>query len=279
MVQINEETLKNTHVAEGGSRELWQFAPLKAPKWQEWQEEDGAEADLSTPRLDAKSGTLILLCASNEDKASVQRLCIKPRRQTRPETPRTLYIQAPELVQGQEVIPTAVKAEHEGGEWWVLSINYTQHQQLLPDRDVQPLNTSLPEADDFRIDGIKISDFGARVLEGSTYPFAFLPMREWSITKHPLLSGQQPDLYAETRYKTHEVTMHLFWKADTLQRLWSNRKAFLARLTLEGERTIAVRDLGTAYKAVYKSENITAFYPSDNWIESDITFTIIQQAN
>lgn len=135
----------------------------------------------------------------------------------------------------------------------------------------------MQRSEDFKMDGRPFSDYGARVLEGSTAALRAWKHREWHTAKHPLLTGQQADRYAPTRRKPREVTVHLLWRASSLQQLHTNREAFLARLTLPEARQIDVAATGKRYAAIYKSEIVNDFYPQDAWLESSITFTIINE--
>ena len=246
MIAIDQQTHDKAHAAQAGTTDLWRFPPLKFPPLTEWQEEDGAEADLTAPRLDLKSGTLTLHATTEEQAQAIISQLQQPREwQTQDEQENQHRITAPELPQGAVFTPLEVKHER--------------------------------RSEDFKMDGRPFSDYGARVLEGSTAALRTWKHREWHTAKHPLLTGQQADRYAPTRRKPREVTVHLLWRASSLQQLHTNREAFLARLTLPEARQIDVAATGKRYAAIYKSEIVNDFYPQDAWLESSITFTIINE--
>lgn len=279
MIRIDNNNYEHAFFAEGGAMGLWQFPPLKAPKMHEWQEEDGAEVDLSSPRLDAKSGECVMHVLSESEYQAV-RAKIEAARvfQTQDEQPNEIHLSSEEVVpQGITITPTEVKEEIFNQQIRTLYISYTQHQPTAPDRDVQPNPEGVMQSDDFKIDNIRVSEFGARALIGSTESFLIKKHREWHTMKHPLLTGQLADRYAPTRYKPFETTIRLLWRANSLQQLWNNRQAFLARLTLPEARQIEVKELGKRFAAIYKSESVTDFYPQNAWLESSITFTIIKE--
>lgn len=278
MIAIDQQTHDKAHAAQAGTTDLWRFPPLKFPPLTEWQEEDGAEADLTAPRLDLKSGTLTLHATTEEQAQAIISQLQQPREwQTQDEQENQHRITAPELPQGAVFTPLEVKHERHSPQLHTISVDFVQYQPPAPNRDATPEGDAVQRSEDFKMDGRPFSDYGARVLEGSTAALRAWKHREWHTAKHPLLTGQRADRYAPTRRKPQEVTVHLLWRASSLQQLHTNREAFLARLTLPEARQIDVAATGKRYAAIYKSEIVNDFYPQDAWLESSITFTIINE--
>jgi hypothetical protein len=88
------------------------------------------------------------------------------------------------------------------------------------------------------------------------------------------LAGALYDIDSVVRYKSKDVKLYCLMRADTLTELWRNYDALLYDITRPGEHTLWVNEVEEEFKFVYKSCQVTDFYPTDKiWLQFTLTVT------
>lgn len=260
----NDAYLKyGVYVTSGGYNELVAFPPLKSVDSNDWQEEDGVEADLSDPVLDthevqikfAFGGLFSRFCAFIEllsdgsyhvfDCASIGRRY------------KLRMTQQPNL----EVVKTLGTATIKFSDDFPLN-GYTYK---APESEVTP-------SDDYTLDNTALTDYGCRVLRGSLSEV----MKTASVKQNLLrdIETKAGATYDGKRvtFKSKDVKLYCLLRADSLTELWRNYDALLYNLTQPEEHTLTVRELEQDFPCYYKSCSVTDFFPDGKiWLEFTLT--------
>lgn len=253
------------YVVLGGWNEAIAYAPLKTVEYNDWQEEDGIEADLSDPKLNTKEISLNFAYAGLysrfiefvnllADGAYHEFNCVHIRRQF------TLRMtQMPNL-------------DHAATLGFV-SIKFSNDFPLKGYSYRQP-SSSVTRAEDYLIDGVPFTDYGCRILKGSLSEV----MKSAAVKPNLLrnIATQPGAIYdgAVVTFKSKDVKLNCLMRADTLDELWRNYDALLFDLIRPDERLLEVSELEQTFPCFYKSASVSEFYPDDKiWLAFTITLT------
>ena len=265
---------------ETGLNALLAYPPLKPVEANDWHEQEGIDADLSAPRLNGREVT-IKVGATGELGA-----------------PQTITKIEAFLAFLRQSVYRVFRFQFLGGREYTLRLvgepNLTIAQALgfvtLKFADDYPLKgytyraptSGVPKSYDYFVDRWTLTDYGARVTEGTLAEFARRADIKTGLTRNIATAhGVIGDARGTVRQKSKEVKMRLHFRAETFAELWRNYDALLYDLTRPGARIILVRDLGNRdYQAYYKSAQVTAFYPDDRpWLDTTITLVILREPN
>lgn len=252
------------YVATGGYNELIAYPPLKKVTFNDWQEEDGIEPDLSDPKLDTKDVQIKLACSDVYRLADFVEMlsdgsyhtfdCASIKRQY------TLRLtQMPNLEYVARVGMITLKMSND--------FPLQGYSYLTP-------KSSIAESTDYCIDGTPLTDYGCRVLKGSLSDV----MKAGNVKPNLLrnIDSQSGAIYddANVTYKSKDVKINCLMRAGTLDELWRNYDALLYDLIRPEERTLWVETLGQGFPCYYKSCQVTKFYPTGKiWLQFTLTFT------
>lgn len=253
------------YVVLGGWNDAIAYAPLKTVEYNDWQEEDGIEADLSNPKLNTKEISLNFAYAGLysrfiefvnllADGAYHEFNCVHIRRQF------TLRMtQMPNL-------------DHAATLGFV-SIKFSNDFPLKGYSYRQP-SSSVTRAEDYLIDGVPFTDYGCRILKGSLSEV----MKSAAVKPNLLrnISTQPGAIYdgAVVTFKSKDVKLNCLMRADTLDELWRNYDALLFDLIRPDERLLEVSEFEQTFPCFYKSASVSEFYPEDKiWLAFTITLT------
>ncbi len=265
---------------ETGLNDLLAYPPLKPVEANDWHEQEGIDADLSAPRLNGREVT-IKIGATGELGA-----------------PQTIAKIEAFLAFLRQSVYRVFRFQFLGGREYTLRLvgepNLTIAQALgfvtLKFADDDPLKgytyraptSGVPKSYDYFVDRWTLTDYGARVTEGTLAEFARRADVKVGLTRNIATAhGVIGDARGAVRQKSKEAKMRLHFRAETFAELWRNYDALLYDLTRPGARTIRVRDLGNRdYQAYYKSAQVTAFFPDDRpWLDTTITLVILREPN
>lgn len=269
------------YVLRGGYNGLVQWPASKAVDTVAWQESDYAEADLSSLRLEAKEFTMGigLRCALEDTDAFYVWLSESVYRTwefARIGVTKTLR------VVGISGIQTA-------GTVHILTVRLADDTPLSGYSYLAP-TTSLSAQGDYTLDGVDVSTYGVRVLEGTLDSTARpsdikeLLKRRVSTVNGVLYDGRA----SRNTVKTREATLKCAIIEATVRYMWRNHNAFLYDL-IRAKETLVETDacrralyssaLDKTFLCYYKSESVTdvAVGYRKNLILFNITLEIIGQ--
>lgn len=253
------------YVVNGGWNELIAYPPLKSVDYNDWQEEDGIEADLSDPKLDTKEVSLniaygglysrfIEFITLLSDRAYHEFNCAFIGRRY------TLRLtQMPNLDHTQTLGFATIK----------LSNDFP-----LKDYRYKAPSSLMLRSEDYLIDGLPFTDYGCRILQGSLSEIMKTPAVKQNLLRD--IATQSGAIYdgAVVTFKSKDVKLNCLMRADTLDELWRNYDALLFDLTRRHERMLGVSELKQQFPCFYKSSNVSEFYPEGKiWLRFTLTLT------
>lgn len=258
------------YIVEGGYNDLVKFHPLKAPKTNDWQEEDGIEADLSEPVLDTKEvqvkfavsglySRYFALLQRLSDKAYHTFVCAEIGR-----TFRLRLTQMPSL--------DAIKI------LGFMTLKFADDFPTEFDDDADYVPTpAVVTSDDFTLDNCNFTDYGVRVLQGSLTEVLKQPQVKPNLLRNiPSVSGVIYDDGVVT-FKSKEVKLSCLARAANLAQLWHNLDCLLYAMTRPGERLLGVTEIEDEFPCYYKNCSVSEFYADARpWLKFSLTFVFTQ---
>lgn len=251
------------YVISGGYNELVAFPPLKSVTSTEWQEEDGAEVDLTDPVLNTRDvqikfafgGLFARFCdflALLSDGAYHEFNCAYIGR-----TYTLRLTQQPNL----DIVRTLGTATLKFAD----DFPFSWYVPNSPD-------SSIIQSDAYKLDGLNLTQYGCHVLQGSLAEVMKSAQVKQNLLRNiPTKSGVIYDPKTVT-YKTKEVKLKCLCRAETLSELWRNYDALLYDLTLPDEHILTVTELEQDFPFYYKSCSVSDFFPDGKiWLAFTLT--------
>lgn len=256
------------YVADNGWTSAVSYPALKTFEQNDWQEEDGVEADLSAPVLNTREVSLTFavsgLFGGYEDFIA-------------------LLSDGAYHVFNCEVIKRTYKLRlvSQSNRKYVITfgcetLRFADDFPLLNYEYIAPLS-NVVMCDDYLIDGIMTTDYGMRVLQGSFAEVIKNPAVKQNMlrnieTKTGVIYDSQ-----EVSYKAKDVKLICLMRADSLEELWRNYDALLYNLIKPDERLLYVTGLEQEFPFCYKSCVVNEFYPINRiWLKFTLTVTFVR---
>lgn len=254
------------YVVDGGWNSLIEMPPLKPVPTNDWQEEDGIEADLSNPVLNSREVSISFAFTGAYERyfSLIELLSDGAYHEF-----NCAYI-------GRNFTLRLVSQS---------SLDYVTQlsKTVLKFADDFPLNgyeyaapvSTVLEADDYDIDGVHFTDYGVRILQGTLTEV----LKSSEVKKNLLrnIGTQSGASYDDARvtYKSKEVKINCLMRAETLTELWRNYDALLFDLIRPDEHLLWVNDIEQEFPCYYKSCSVSEFYPCDKiWLKFTLTLTV-----
>jgi len=246
-------------VEEEGYNELVAFPPLKSVKYNDWQEKDGIEVDLSSPILDTRE------FAMKFSFAGEQALFENFMQALASGAYHTFYCK--EI--GRTYILRMVSHSDMDLACGACSITvrFADDYPLRGYTYVAP-SSSIPEYNDYAIDDALLTTYGCRVLEGSLAEIKKKPAEKTNLLRN--ISIQSGAIYdgQTVTFKSKDVKINCLMRASTLAELWQNYDALLYNLTQPGERSLYCATTGLSYPCYYESCSVSEFYATGKiWLK------------
>lgn len=245
------------YVTQGGWNELVSMPNLKEITKNDWQEEDGIEADLTAPVLDTKNVS-VKFCISTEFDRHFEFLsllskgayhtfeCISICR-----TFKLRMISANSLTLSNGI--------------GLLTIRFANDFPLMGYSYNEPMSGLLAN-DRWILDNRPLTDYGCRLLLGTisevTKPSE---AKQNLLQNYKAAAGANYDSERVT-FKSKDVKLNCLMTANTLEELWRNYDALLYDLTRPNERILYNSDIEHGFPFYYKSCQVQEFLPTECWI-------------
>ena len=251
-------------VLEQGYNDLVAMPPLKTFDSNDWQEEDGIEADLSAPVLNTKDVTIQFAFSGlyNRFDDFVNHLADGAYHTFNCKSIGRTYslrmTQMPNLTYTQRLGVFAIKFANDFP---------------LKGYTYQAPSSNIAEVRDYTLDDSPFTKYGCRICAGT-----LASVKKAADVKTNLLRNitrKAGAIYDGTKvtFKSKDVKLVVHARATTLAALWRNMDALLYDLIRSGERTLYVAALEQEFPCVYKSCSAKAFYPEDVWLDFELTLT------
>lgn len=250
---------------EGSYPSLIQWPRLKKVDVVSWQEHSGTEPDLSNPVLDSRECTLRFAGTTTRAKVDA-------------------FLAIFSMGGAYHTFTTAI------GRYRLRLVNGTPPRWVdslciidLRFADDFPLSnytyaapsSTIAASDDYLLDGVKFSDYGVRILEGSSAQLTQTPATKGNLVRS--FASKAGVEYDQTNvtYDSYNARLSCLMRADTLHELWLNSNALLYDLTRPEARYITGKNEGKIFPCYYDSSRVSSFYPEGKiWLEFDIAVNV-----
>ena len=251
-------------VVEGGYNELVSYPPLKPVPFNDWHEEDGIEADLSSPMLDNRKADIEFAFLDRTGFANLVA-----------DLQRTVYHQFDARSIGRKW--TLRVTAHTGltvvkGDAFLSTFSVVEDEPYDMYKYSPPIGSTIAD-DGYSIDGRSLSEYGARVLKGSLESVMRVPsVKESLMVDKRQANGVLYDSGDNIRLKSKDVTVHMLISGGDLGYVWTCYDALLHDLIKPGERQLYIDSIGESFPCYYKSSKVVGFYPNSRiWLQFDVT--------
>lgn len=253
------------YVSDNGWNELVAMPPLKTVDSNDWQEEDGIEADLSSPVLNTREVNITFATQGVYSR----------------------FFHFVELL--SDGAYHVFDCAHIGRKFTLRMVSHASldYAKLLgkvkikfaddfplEDYKYKAPESSVAEVDDYTIDGQPFTAYGVRILQGT-----LSEVQKPAAVKQNLLrnintvSGASYDSKVVT-YKSKDVKLSCLMRAETLDELWQNYDALLYDLIRPDEHLLWVNELEQEFPCHYKSCSVQEFNPEGRiWLKFALTVT------
>lgn len=224
----------NAYLTKGSYADLVCLNPMKTVAYNDWQEQDGIDPDLSAPVLDARSVTLRCAIAGADAESDYGRLV------------RHLASNGACHTFGfaQIGLETALRLTGCGdtdtlGGLKTFTLTFSEDAPLAGYTYSAPSSGLAPRGDCL-IDGTDAASFGIRILKGTRDSLTAAPDPKQGLTRSISVSAgvEHDGGEGEMKLKSRTATLRCLMQARTSEEFWSNRNALLHTLSQPGARTL-----------------------------------------
>lgn len=253
------------YVTDGGWNELVAYPPLKPVKTNDWQEEDGVEADLSAPVLNTRevnikfavtvlSGMFDFLDILS-DGAYHTFSCDEIKRVYRLRLTQQPNMKAAKIL-GLATLKFADDFPLDG------------YSYIAPE-------SGMAYDGSYTVDGLPFTNYGGRIIKGTYDEIVKSAGVKPNLLRNiSVLPGASYDGNGSVTYKSKDVKLQCLLRAESLDNLWRNYDALLYDLVRPGERLLGVDVLKQEFPFYYKSCQVTKFEPTGRiWLQFSLTLT------
>lgn len=300
-VLINNTDIASVYgaiIENGGYDGIVGWPGVKAVDTNNWHEQEGVEADLSSLRLDSHSFTIkfgLKYSSPTQIEAFYCFLCSSPK-----------VIYADDAIGVVKTLRIeSMSSLRYATQFALLNVKFACDEDPLKDYTrVAPVGGLCPASSDFTLDGQKLSDYGVRVLDGTYESVMKLGSVKKSLFRNPsTIHGSEYDqnpllwngaewVRSQTTDEVHlgsfKVTLKLGMIAPNLNTFWQNYKVLLYDLIHENtsatdvllkcQRELYVKKIEKTLKCYYKSQSVKEFRIISGkrvWIKFDLTLEVI----
>ncbi|MCI2145851.1 MAG: hypothetical protein LKK08_06355 [Bacteroidales bacterium] len=259
-------TLYGVGIAQSGLNGVAAFPPMASVNTTEWYDEDGIDADLLNPVLDARQVQVLFYCTLETGYASFIRLLEGTPYHTFNFAVIGLSLRL-RLVSEDSINTVNGKG--------TFTLTMACDDDFLDGYTYAAPEKSISDTG-FLIDGTDMALYGIRPTSGAREAIAKeTPMRANLTVKAYGVAGQQYDDGA-SHYGTRDIAIPFNLKADTLTAFWARAKAFLHDLIQPRGRVIQFE--GRQITVYYKSCTVNDIVPKPGgglWCDFTMTFAVI----
>lgn len=247
-------------VTEGGYASLICPPSLKKIEYNDWTEEDGIEADLSSPVLDERTVTLPMAfggnCSSREKLMSLI-------------SDKGYHTWTfPDL---EKEFTLRLMSESSFRSTCGLSVGTLNLADDFPyyEESIKSPEASVWNRHDYEIDGKGIHEYNLIALEGTLDEIRKSPDVKPMLTRSiSSIAGTMYDGYSDVTFKSKDVSLEFLLRPLNMTEMWSSLNSLMRDLLRPGERYLYVYADDCEYPFYYKGCSITEFVFSKKvWVK------------
>lgn len=258
-------TSYGVYVTGGGWNDLVAFPPLKAVKYNDWHEYDGIEADLSDPVLGSKEVKMRMAVTGDYDGFMEMMFGSAYHTFECAAIGRTFRLR----MNGEQNLSSA-------GTLGTFTLRLMDDSPMIRSGHTRQSPTSpIPQSDAYKIDGVRLSDYGVKVLAGTLDEIRKSPSVKLNLLRDIASSpGVLYDGAGGVTLQGSEMRMNCLMRAGSLTEFWRNRDTLLYDLIQPGERQLYVSATGGTVKCHYKDCSVSEFeFDGSVWARFTLTLT------
>ena len=258
-------TVYGVYIIEGGYSELVAMPPLKSIESNDWQEEDGVEADLSAPVLNTRDIQLKIASDNSNNRyfSLIERLSDGSY--------HTFDVR--NIGREYKLRLVSITVSSNANDLALLTLKLADDFPLDGYKYAEPVST-LSEDDSYAIDDRPTTDYNVRILQGSLSEITKTPDVKTNMLRN--IKTAQGAIYdpLTVTYKSKDVKLYCLMTAKDTATLWRNWDALLYDLVRPEERLLYVNSLEQEFPCYYKSCSVTEFYCEGKiWLKFTLTLT------
>lgn len=260
-------------VEEGGWAGLATWPPMKTPIVNDWVEQDGEEADLTSPQLGTRQADLVLYGKAQAAELVLDALTAATGSAhiiTDPWIGRTFAVRLINATASSSGIDKYARL--------TLTLAQDNPWAGLP-TDTVPTSTRWPEDTRYQIDGTPLTAWGVVITRGTASELAPRANVKAALLRNiNALSGAQYDHAAPVTMRARDVRLYCHTNEPQAATAWANQAALLRLLTSPGEHTLTADGKKWAFR--YKQHDTTALHTDQGihlWHDFTLTLTLMHR--
>ena len=276
---INALSTYGVYILKGGYAQLLNLPKFKTIEITEWLDSDGAEADLSSPVLDAKSFSIqfgfkeLVLLNSLYDKLSENAVHT---------------FDFTELGKTYQLRMTATASLSSLKNSGKLALSFVIDNPAVATETPYEIGYTRVTQRGNYLDDIDLSQFGCWILDGTVQSFKKAPQTKENIVINSKYAAGQTYIgfshnedgqtVNDVYYKSKDVTLRMLINARNLTEFWRCYNALFTRLSQSGIRTLRLSDVPKNFDCFYNGSQVTRFEICKSgtiWCEFDVVLKIL----
>lgn len=251
-------------VEQYGYKEVIQFPQFKTIDITDWPEEDGIEADLTSPVLNTRTCAIQFCITDVELASSLYELLSDGAYHN------FNFIELKRTYRLRLVNTTTYSQMIRLGK---MTLSFADDFPYVP--RVAPFDYGISSVRQrgYEIDGIDLSRFGCWMLDGSLQSIRKAPAVKLNLTISAKgVAGVQYD-QQNVLYKSKDITLKLLINARSIEEFWHSYESLFSVLLQAEERRFTIAHLDEHYPCYYKSCKVSRFDILPNghiWCEFDV---------
>lgn len=233
---------------------------LKPIAFNDWQEKNGIDPDLSSPIIKAKSITIPFHLSGSHSSYSAFISSITGM------SYHSFHFANIGLIKSLRLVSCGNIKSVNGLSVFKLTFS---DDDPMNDYSYDAPSSSIEKYGDYFLDGVDLANYGIRVLLGSIDSINKAPDVKENLRRDiSVVNGIIYDDNVVT-FKSKTAQIKCLMRAVDAHEFWRNRNALLYDLTRPGERTFTVAELGKDIPCFYKSCSVRCFFPDRGkfWFE------------
>lgn len=252
-------------VRDGGYNGLVQWPSLKTPDSNDWLESDGIEVDLTAPKLDAKTFSILF---AGVDDFSVRNLTDY----LSDDAYHVFDFREIGIVRTLRLV--ASPARYTVGSLKTFTLDFADDDPATLLSDIAPIPVPSCWQTGYEIDGKPLSDYGVWVADGAHDELVKAPsVKANLLVNTPAINGAQYD-GEDVFFQAKDVRIKCHIRAD-IETFWRNYLALLHDLVQPGERKFYYDARIEEYPCHYKSATVTTFTMTGGEVWCDFEITLV----
>lgn len=256
-------------ISKGGYDNILCFPAMKAPDQNDWSEEDGIEADLSDPHLEALTAEITFVVSGTQSFVGdfIEFVTSPGRHNLRIESLKRSWVVR--VVSNQDV------KDYRGYNVTGFSLQFSVDRPVIPVAIGSPAGGGLEiPVSAYEIDGISLDQFGIFIEEGRDEVLKMPAIKKTLSSSYRTEDGIEYDADL-VKFSSKDVTLKGCFIASDITRFWTCYDSFFGLLVQSGMRTMFVDYMGEEYPCFYKTSKDFSVKALSDYVIVSFSVTLV----